>query len=211
MEIAHHTAVKLLQDIGLTHADTYTRSQLINRIRKLPNLVDENTQIATPESDHVYEQLLTAIAAQEPINFGEAPAQHTAPPKMSPANNSLGLDYSEPERPIKDKPKKSKAEKKPAEKKPAAKKPTSPIKKSGLAETGVKATIAKLLLGANKAKPIKFEAIVKALTKAFPDRQPSSMTNTLKVQLGGRLEAERGLKVHKSDKGLWATKPSGKK
>ncbi len=71
---------------------------------------------------------------------------------------------------------------------------TSKGKKTGKAEKpanpGVIATIVSLIEGSGK-KGITKEEILTALTKAFPDKKPESMKNTINVQVPNRISKER--------------------
>jgi hypothetical protein len=70
---------------------------------------------------------------------------------------------------------------------------------------GVISSIVELLSAASKEKPITKDQLVERLAKRFPDRDPKAMRVTCNVQLGSRIERERGIKLHKSEDGYWAT------
>lgn len=94
------------------------------------------------------------------------------------------------EKAMKDKAKAEKGKKAVEEKKAKA-----PKKEKVAKGPGVIATIAELI----KAKPMTKEQIVAALAKKFPDRDAESMAKTVNVQLGGRLAAEKNLKIKNED------------
>lgn len=206
MEIEHAAAVKLLQDIGLTHADKYNQRDLLIRIRRLPNIVDEYTIISSVESDQLFEQLLVALAAQEPIMLVGQIARKAKPNvagESTEAPVAVGTESADgPKTTPKDKKKTPpvkeapKTKTTPKEIKPKA----GPKKEKGV---GVIASIVELLKTASKKKPMALEELVNQLAKRFPEREKSAMTNTVKIQVKGRIEKERQIKVNSSDKGYW--------
>lgn len=91
----------------------------------------------------------------------------------------------------KDKPAKEKAEK-----------TTGEGKKRGSATPGkgpgVLAAIQEILTAATAKAPIKKDAILRELVKRFPDRDESSMKNTINVQLPSRMAKEKNLDIQGS-------------
>jgi hypothetical protein len=75
---------------------------------------------------------------------------------------------------------------------------------------GVIAKIIEQLETASKNKPISKAKILKAMVKAFPDREEAAMKNTLTMQLSTGLRTEKGMEVGKNDDGYWI-KSKGKK
>jgi len=199
MEIERTTAIRLLQDVGLTHADKYSMRELIHRVRRLPNVVDENTEVRTPESDALYERLLTALANQEPVNIvGREPVVVEEMPDGAPVEdaNDDSEEQEAPKPKSKDKKKQAAPAAKTPDKKPAAKK-----KAKGERGPGVIGTIVEILQGASQKKALTLDKIVDELAKRFPEREKKSMLSTVKVQISGRIQRERGLKVKHNDKG----------
>lgn len=210
MDIEFSSAVKLLQDVGFTHADKYSARDITARLRKLPNIVDENTIIASEASDQLYEQLLMALASQDVVNVVNRPVVAKRPqieetlPDGTPVDDDAEVmdDDTQPasKRPAITKHKdKKKGKDKPADKPKAGKKQGPPKKEGG----GVIASIIKLLLGANSKKPLSLDQITTALAKLFPEREKDAMAKTVKIQVSGRLAKEKGLNVKKNDKGFW--------
>lgn len=78
-------------------------------------------------------------------------------------------------------------------------KKTVPAKKSG---PGVIDSIVAILKKAPKAG-LSVDAIAEKLGAIFPDREVESMKGTVKVQCGGRLKNEKGLKVVSPEKGMY--------
>jgi hypothetical protein len=74
----------------------------------------------------------------------------------------------------------------------------------GTKGTGVIKSIVEFLKAASATAPITKEQLVAKLAKRFPDREPDSMTRTVNVQIGTRIEREQGITVKKNDEGYWA-------
>ena len=73
-------------------------------------------------------------------------------------------------------------------------------------KVGVIETIFNIVSNAKEAKPVSKETILKSLTKAFPDRDADSMAKTIQAQLPKRMSKERGIKIIKTDEGLFFCK-----
>ena len=85
-----------------------------------------------------------------------------------------------------------------AEKKPKGKKPE---KAGEPGKPGIIATIAQLIKDSGKAG-ISKEDILKELVEQFPDREETSMKNTVNVQIPARIQKERFL-LKKLENGNW--------
>lgn len=68
---------------------------------------------------------------------------------------------------------------------------------------GVIATIIELLKNATSKKPVTKDAMLKTLTKRFPDRGEDKMKATLSMQVPAGLRTEKGLEVSKNENGYW--------
>ena len=90
------------------------------------------------------------------------------------------------------------AKEKVAEKKPKGKKPE---KAGEPGKPGIIATIAQLIKDSGKAG-ISKEDILKELVEQFPDREETSMKNTVNVQIPARIQKERFL-LKKLENGNW--------
>jgi len=188
------------------------RKKLVAVVKKLneAELADPvDVKVKEEELKELFGQAVDSVLDNEEYGETDEERQQKLPEEVRAAYKELFLD-SDPEEPIetekkdekkkakgekemkKDEKKKAKGEKemKKDEKKKAA-------KKEGVKKVGIIDTIISLL----KTKPITKEDIVKALVKKFPDREEKGMTSTVSIQLGGRLEKDKGLKIQKSDKG----------
>jgi len=78
-------------------------------------------------------------------------------------------------------------------------KPKASQKKAEPGKPGVIATILEIVKAASKDKPVTSEQILKKLEKAFPEKDPNSMMNTIKVQLPGRMSREKNINILKDE------------
>lgn len=78
------------------------------------------------------------------------------------------------------------------------KKEAKPKKDKG---PGVIATIEKAVRESCKEQPVSREKILSILKKAFPEKEETSMMNTIKVQLPGRMAKEKNLKIKTTEDG----------
>lgn len=78
-------------------------------------------------------------------------------------------------------------------------KPKTSKEKAEPGKPGVIATILEIVKAASKDKPITSEQILKKLEKAFPEKDPNSMMNTIKVQLPGRMSREKNITILKDE------------
>lgn len=81
---------------------------------------------------------------------------------------------------------------------------TKKKKAAGSKGVGVQATIVAMLLKG----PVSKDTIHKALVKKFPDRNADSMKNTINSQVPSGLRIEKGITVHKNEKGKYFIKES---
>ena len=99
----------------------------------------------------------------------------------------------------------AKSEEESEKKKTTTKKKTAAKKKSG---PGIIASIIEFI----EAGPITKEGILKKLAKRFSDRPEIGMKRTINIQVPGRLQVDKGLKLTKDDKDRWSiTGKSSKK
>lgn len=92
--------------------------------------------------------------------------------------------------------------------KPAAKADKKAAKPKG---KGVIDVIRDVLVAASEKKPVTKDAIVEKLEDVFPDRETDAMKGTVNVQVPSRIGRERGITVHKNEKGYWATEGASSK
>lgn len=97
-------------------------------------------------------------------------------------------------------PKKVKKNKK-AEKAKAKAKAGKKSKEPKVKKVGVIATILKCLQDASEKTPVTRKGVLECLVVAFPDREEKSMKSTISVQLGPRIEKDKGVVLAKNDEG----------
>jgi hypothetical protein len=77
----------------------------------------------------------------------------------------------------------------------------APKKEAGEKKPGVITTIEAIIRASSKYKPVSRDKILSQLRKNFPDKEETSMMNTIKVQLPGRMAKEKGMNIKVNDKG----------
>ena len=152
--------------------------------KKSKKVVKEETEETEEAPKSKFKKTPKVLPEDEPADEEEAPKTKKA----------AKTEKVEDEDDAEDAPKASKASKE----KPATKK-KGPGKAGGV---GVIASIVAILKKAPKVG-LSAENITEELEALFPDRNAKSMIGTVRVQCGGRLEREKGIKVTVVSKGMY--------
>lgn len=91
----------------------------------------------------------------------------------------------------------------------AARPSVTPPPVGGGKRPGVIASIIEFLSAASEAQPLSKNALHEKLKERFPDRQPSAMWSTISQQVPNKLRVDKGIVVHKNEKGYWI-EPEGR-
>ncbi len=127
------------------------------------------------------------VAAYTGANEDEDESKKNKKDKKGKKDKKVKEEPAIEETPVKEK-KLSKKEKKAAKKAAAEKKEKPAPKKKG---PGIIATIVACVEGASTKKGVSKAEILKVLTKAFPEKEPSSMKSTINVQVPNRITKEK--------------------
>jgi len=180
MNIKKSNLVALFEQMGIKTAANWSGAFLLGKVNKMEKLPTSKTQKATGKNEKLLIDILTCLEENREIviidDEEEKPAAKKGKPTKKPKAKAKAKDDSEPV------------------KKPKAKKAKSP---------GVIASIQEFLEKASESKPISRAQILARLVKRFPDHEASSMENTMKVQLPGRMAREKDLTIKQSKKGFW--------
>lgn len=191
LKVAREDAVKLFAELDYPAAAKWSKKRLQEKLTGLDELVDEDTETETKESQKLMESVLKAIEDKTTIEleFGEESGKDDGEEeKESKGKGGKG----------KGKEKESKGGKQPkGEKgKGGSSKGKKEKKESG---PGVIASIIEFLKGATKTKPLTKKQLVELLAKRFPDRTAEAMEKTVNVQVPNRLRVDKDIEVESKD------------
>lgn len=196
MQVSRRDAVALLIGLGMKAAgdkDKYDNDRLAKFLNNLDEMVDEEPDFDNEKVENTYNEVKDAIDGGHKIEVTDDDSEDGGDeePKSKKSKKKKENDVA-----------------KTKEKSKAGKDKTKPGKKAagGQKKPGVIATIIECLEGASSKKPIKKEAILKVLTKKFPDRNPNSMKATVSAQVPTGLKAEKNITVKKTDEGYYIGK-----
>jgi hypothetical protein len=204
MKIQKSVAVKLLNALGVKSVTAKQKcEQMQEKLVKLLPKVEDPEIVKDAELRETLEEIMQSAAAGKPIEVVEDSGETEQTEEQTE-------EPSEKPKP------KAKAQKSAArettEDKPKAveKKTTTNKADSGEPKITVTSTIKEALLSASKTKPVTKAEIVAKLVKQFPEREEKSMASTVTTMTQDwtkeQYYAKSGVKVTKTDSGMWGTK-----
>lgn len=190
--------IALLAALGLNSAHKWPEPRLLGNIKRLPDLLKESPNVDPGEHGKLLKELLAATEAGDKIIItddgpSKSDKEAAAPAKKKDKKTAVPAKSEDS---ASDKPAKKKD-------KPATK-PAKATKGDAASKPGVIQTIIDTLKKANKKAPISRADILKVLVKKFPEREESSMKNTVALQVPKCLLDRKGIEVKgDSKKGFW--------
>lgn len=196
MKVQREQLVELYVLFGHANADEWDDEKLVKRISDLIML-----GVATKKSVLTEEQFIFAKAVRDAKLRGDGVKIVSSDDKKSSAEAGTGKKKSS-----KDKSSSSKKEEPPVKKKDKKKdkkekKSKKKESREGVTKPGVIQYVVELLENASKDKPLTVARAVEKAAKKFPDRQESSLRNTIGSQLSCQLRKNRGMNVVKAESG----------
>lgn len=189
MKVDKKDLADLFVSLGAPQAKDWDVAKLKLKVGRLKALRDPGTVLADRAQSRLYDTLVAAVDAREPVEVEGLPKAAAAKPKKKPVKETP--------------PSKPKAGKDQPNGKPKASKAgrgsPDPMKPPGVIDS-----IEECLRAASASAPITRQQIVDKLAARFPDRRPESLAHTVGSQVSSQLRALRGLNV-KTDgkKGYW--------
>lgn len=192
--LPYKDVVELFYKAGLKNAESWSKEKLLKKLSTVDVLFTESMFDEDEEElKDLYMQISQAIEEGEELEVD-----------MDEAVDAPIVEKKKKKGFVKTKVKKAPSEKK--EKKEG--KGRGGV--AGVKRVGVVDTIITLLQKATERKPITKPDILKVLTDKFgpgteADKDPKGMQSTVNTQISTKLK-DRGISVHKNDKGFWADK-----
>ena len=179
-------ATALYQAFGFKSAVNWSAGKMQKKLQNLDKMI-EGIELTPGMQKHVDTILRSQAAGKtiEVIDKANATADKKAQKEVDDASKREGDRKAE---------KKSKTSKKSKKTEPKEKKAKGPKEK--------KTTIDSATISLLKKKPISFEALCKELGEQFA-KNKESLERTTKTRLHGYIEKKHGLKVKKTEKGLY--------
>jgi hypothetical protein len=221
-------------ELGFSSAEQWNNEELVEKLKTLPNVVDDDVQPKTKDSKKLLKQVLKAVDDEENLKItggdleegdGEeksdkkAKASKKSDKKASKKSKAKAEEEDEEDEEEEedaedaDDEDEDEEEEKPKSKKKVAKggKKGQAIKKAESKNgKGVIGTIVECLQNASKDKPVTKEQILKKLVKEFPDREEKGMKATINIQVPSRLNSEKDMGIVRHDDGGYYIKKSKK-
>lgn len=204
MRVSREKAVALLKATGFkSKLDKFSNKELAAKLNKLPTL--ELTEVTDWPLKELLDDVFAAVADEQGIIVEDAEKETTmkgdAKPAAGAGKNGKAIANGKGN---KDKPSAKPTSSSKAEKKVGKGEDKAPAKTSPKRGPGVLSTIIDCLGKASKKEPATVDEIHKVLVKRFPERNPKSMRDTIKVSLGSQFKKEKGLDVaHNDSGGYW--------
>lgn len=197
MEVSRKKINRIFQDLGFANAPEWDDPELFDHVRSVfPKVMFAPGKLSDKQKALVRE-ITTARARGQEIRFlsdssDETPSSGATEKKSKKEKpeNSSGKKKGKDVAKVKNKGKKSKD------------KGEKPKKKStGMTKPGIIATVIEFLKMASKKKPLTVDTCIQKVLKKFPDRQESSLRNTITSQLSSQLRANKDMDVRKHPEG----------
>ena len=209
MNILRDDAIAILLAMGFATCAKWDKARMNRKMKEIaemdPDALElDDESIDDPKELKRLNKLLVEMGKAEEIEVVkevDANADDT-PADAEPEEGDAVEDAPEPDdaAPEPD-PKKGKKGGKKGKKGKGKGKDSKKDKKPKVKKVGVIATILKCLQGASEKTPVTRKSILASLVEAFPDREEKSMKSTIGVQLGSRIEKDKGVTLAKDDKG----------
>jgi len=182
LQIPKSQAIALFEGLGFKTAKKWDCDKLTEKINAIEEAPDE--PFDDPDLDELMDNLMEA---EEAVVFDDTDEE-------TPEDED---DEDFEEKKEEPKPKSKKKDKKAAKKEKPKTKSKAPAKKNG-------ESIDQITLDLLKAKPMKLEALHKAVCKKFPEHDEEALLRTTKRRLTGHLANKFGVEIVKDEKGTYS-------